>query len=208
MPKLKLTYFDFHGGRGEPIRLAMFIGGVEFEDDRISFPEFRERKSDFLYGRVPILEVDGAPLAQSGGISRFVGKLAGLYPDDPWQAALCDEAIDAVEDVSHEVIPTFSIEDEDEKKKARQVLADGTISFSLGRLARRLGEHGGKFFADGRLTVADLKVFVWLRFLRSGQLDHVDVELPDRVAPLLVEHNEAIKSHPKIVEYYATFGSK
>ena len=28
MPKLKLTYFDFHGGRGEPARLAPSMGGI------------------------------------------------------------------------------------------------------------------------------------------------------------------------------------
>jgi hypothetical protein len=27
MPKLKLTYFDFHGGRGEPARLALSMFG-------------------------------------------------------------------------------------------------------------------------------------------------------------------------------------
>ena len=32
MAKLKLTYFDFDGGRGEPARLALHIGGVTFED--------------------------------------------------------------------------------------------------------------------------------------------------------------------------------
>ena len=31
MPKLKLTYFDFHGGRGEPAKLALSIGGIPFE---------------------------------------------------------------------------------------------------------------------------------------------------------------------------------
>ena len=36
MPNLKLTYFDFHGGRGETARLAMFIGGIAFEDDRLT----------------------------------------------------------------------------------------------------------------------------------------------------------------------------
>ena len=32
---LKLTYFDFHGGRGEPARIALSIGGIPFEDDRV-----------------------------------------------------------------------------------------------------------------------------------------------------------------------------
>ncbi len=36
MAKLKLTYFDFDGGRGEPARLALHIGGIAFEDHRIS----------------------------------------------------------------------------------------------------------------------------------------------------------------------------
>ena len=36
MPKLKLTYFDFHGGRGEPARLALSIGRIPFEDDRVA----------------------------------------------------------------------------------------------------------------------------------------------------------------------------
>ena len=35
MAKLKLTFFDFHGGRGEPARLALSIGGIPFEDDRV-----------------------------------------------------------------------------------------------------------------------------------------------------------------------------
>lgn len=38
MPKIVLTYFDFDGGRGEPARLALRIGGVEFEDRRIAGP--------------------------------------------------------------------------------------------------------------------------------------------------------------------------
>src|SRR5260370_9022981 len=45
MSKLKLTYFDFDGGRGEPARLALHIGGIAFEDHRIpgkDWPGFRD----------------------------------------------------------------------------------------------------------------------------------------------------------------------
>ena len=35
MATLKLTYFDFHGGRGEPARIAHSIGGIPFEDHRV-----------------------------------------------------------------------------------------------------------------------------------------------------------------------------
>ncbi len=202
MPNLKLTYFDFDGGRGEPARLAMFIGGIAFDDDRLSFDAFRESKASFPFGAIPVLEVDGQTVAQSNGINRFVGKLAGLYPEDPWQAALCDEVMDAVEDVTHKITTTFSITDEEEKKAARQALVDGPLRFYLSRLNVLLENHGGEFFSDIRLTVADLKVFVFVRYLRSGKLEHVPEDLTDQVAPLLVDHFQRMNQHPKIKAYY------
>ena len=68
-----------------------------------------------------------------------------------------------------------------------------------------LDARGGEYFSDGRLTVADLKVMVWVRSLRSGILDYVPRDLPDKVAPLLVEHLARVEGHPKVREYYARF---
>lgn len=202
MPELKLTYFDFHGGRGEPARLAMFMGGIEFEDRRVPLAEWPAVKEETPFNAVPVLEVDGKTLTQSNAINRYVGKLAGLYPSDPWQAALCDEVMDAIEDIVNEVVATFTIENEEEKRAARQALADGPLRFYLERLQTRLEQTGGEYFADNRLTVADLKVFVWIRNLRSGLLDYIPTDLPDRIAPLLVEHLERVNKHPKITAYY------
>lgn len=203
MPKLALTYFDIHGGRGEVARLALFIGGIEFEDRRVKLADWAALKPEMLFGAIPVLEVDGQPVAQCNGINRFVGKLAGLYPSDPWQAALCDEAMDVVEDATTPVVATFGIRDEAERLAKRQALVDGPLTFYLTRMQNRLETHGGEYFAGGRLSVADLKVFVWIRHLRSGTLDHVPTDLPDRVAPLLVTHHDRVKNHPKVEEYYA-----
>ena len=51
IPKLKLTYFNF-GGRAEAIRLAFVVGGVPFEDERLSFAEVAAKKAAgaFKYG--------------------------------------------------------------------------------------------------------------------------------------------------------------
>jgi hypothetical protein len=38
MPKLKLTYFDFHGGRGKPARLALSIGGISLNGSMSASP--------------------------------------------------------------------------------------------------------------------------------------------------------------------------
>lgn len=203
MPKLKLTYFDFNGGRGEPARLALSIGNVPFEDNRLSFQQFGAAREQLPFRALPILEVDGVVLAQSNAINRYVGKLTGLYPDDALQAAFCDEAMDAVEDVSVKLIPTLTIKDEAEKKRAREELAAGPLTFFLQRVAQRLEARGGEWFADGRLTVADLKVFGWIRHLTGGTLDHVPTDLAARVAPTLVAHHDRVAAHAGVKAYYA-----
>jgi glutathione S-transferase len=201
MAKLKLTYFDFDGGRGEPARLALHIGGIAFEDHRVAgkdWPAFRDR-TPFL--AMPTLEVDGNVVSQSNSINRYVGKLTGLYPKDDWQALLCDEVMDAAEDIGTRIAYTIDLP-EDAKKKARAELAAGGITRYLEQFQARLKANGGEYFSDKRLTVADLKVFMWIRWLRSGALDHIPKDLVDRVAPLLVKHFERVASHPKVAEYY------
>ena len=168
MPKLKLTYFDFHGGRGEPARLALAMGGIPFEDDRVTFADWPRRKPETPFGAMPLLDVDGKILAQSNAINRYLGKLANLYPTDPWEAALCDETMEAVEDITNKIAATMFLPDE-QKKSERKVLAEGPIPFYLTALERRLEQHGGRYFAGDRLSVADLKVFMLLRQLRSGR---------------------------------------
>ena len=202
MSKPKLVYFDIDGARGEAARLAMVIGKVPFEDDRVKFADWEGRKPGTPFGALPVLERDGQTVAQSNGINRYVGKLAGLYPSDDWQAALCDEAMDAVEEIATRAWSTMFLPPA-EKKAQRESLAAGPLPYSLDRLQRRLDAQGGQYFADGRLTVADLKVFVWTRHLRSGQLDHVPVDLTERVAPRLVEHCERVGQHPAVKAYYA-----
>jgi len=205
MPNLKLTYFDIHGGRAEPARLALYIGGVAFEDDRISFNEFGAKREGYPFKRVPLLRVDDVELSQGNTIIRYVGKLAGLYPSDALEAAYCDEAMDAVEDIVSKQVVTMSIEDEAEKKAAREALAAGPLALYLQGVQAMLEARGGEYFADGRLTVADLKVMVWVRSLRAGILDYVPADLPDTVAPKLVEHLDRVLDHPKVAEYYARF---
>lgn len=206
MPALKLLYFDIDGGRGETARIALSIGGIEFQDERISFDQWPARKPKTPFESIPVLEVDGEMVAQSNGINRYVGKLAGLYPSDALQAAFCDEAMDAIEEIAVMVRPTFSMTDEAEKKAAREALVQGPLSRMLGFLAARLKARGGQWYADGRLTVADIRVFLSLRHLQSGVLDYIPSDLATRVAPALNEHFERVRDHAGVKTYYAGRG--
>jgi glutathione S-transferase len=202
MPEYKLTYFNYDGGRGEPIRIAFHAAGIAIEDERISYQEFAEMRQSTPFNSVPVLEIDGAPVTQSNAMCRYVGKMANLYPSDDLQALYCDEVMDAVEDLTHYVVPTFRLKG-DELRLAREKLVEGWMSTYVRGLEGLL-TRGGKYFADDRLTMADLKAFNVTQWLGSGQLEHVPTDLVQRLAPGLHEHLDRIAQDPVVVAYYAS----
>ena len=162
-----------------------------------------EIREGLRFNAVPVLEFDGVTVTQSNALGRYVGKLAGLYPADDEQALFCDEAMDAVEDLTCRIQTTLFLKG-DELRKAREELADGWMTVFLRGLGELLQRGGGKYFADQRLTVADLKVLFQTRWLRSGTLDHVPTDIVDRVAPNLVDHQARVEGDPVIKSYYAS----
>lgn len=203
MTSYKLTYFDFDGGRAEPIRIAFHAAGIDFEDNRLSFPEFHDMRQDTRFNSVPVLEIDGAAVTQSNALCRYVGKMAGLYPEDDLQALYCDEVLGALEDLSHYIVQTFGLQG-DELKQARKKLVDGWLSVYIRGLGELLARGGGEYFADNRMTMADLKTFVQVRALRAGKLEHVASEIVEELAPGLVDHQHRIQDDPRVAAYYAS----
>lgn len=201
MGKLKLTYFDINGGRGETARLAMTIGKVPFEDNRISFEKFTEIRDQFPSRRVPVLEVDGEVVTQSNAINRYVAKLSGLYPEDPHQALLCDEILESVEDMAAATNQTIFLKG-DELVAARQRMVKNVHSIYLRRFNDLLSLRGEWFVGD-RLTVADLAAFVGIKGLQRGILEHVPADIVSMYAPKLVEHYERILNTPAVKAYYS-----
>jgi glutathione S-transferase len=202
MNKLKLTYFDFSGGRAEPARLAMHIGGIPFEDHRFASKDFAEIRKTTPLNQVPTLHVNDVQVTQSDAITRYVGKLAGVYPVDEFQALLCDEVMGALEDINVKIGATFGMEG-DALKGARDALVTGPLPRYLRWLQNQLENHGGEYFADNRLTIADLKALVILRWLSGGILDHIPRGLVASEAPKLVEYMNRIAALPAIAQYYA-----
>ena len=82
------------------------------------------------------------------------------------------------------------------KVKGLKVLAINILKQEM------LARGGGAYFADNRLTVADLKVFVQIRSLLNGTLDHVPTDLVLRLAPNLVKHHARVESDPAVAAYY------
>ena len=186
----------------EKVAAALGLKKLAFERVISEDPEDVKRWSP-IARTLPVLEIDGAAVTQSNAMCRYVGKMADLYPDDDLQALYCDEAMDAIEDLLHYIVHTFGLQG-DELKRARKKLADGWLSVYLRGLDELLTRGGGDFFADNRMTVADLKVFMQTKSLLAGTLDHVPTDIVERLAPGLVGHKKRIESDPRVVAYYAS----
>lgn len=206
MDKLKLTYFDFPGGRAEPARLALHMGGIPFEDYRFSIAEFPEIRTTTPLHQVPTLHINEVQVTQSDAITRYVGRLAGLYPEDALQALFCDEILSALEDINTKIGATFGMTG-DALKTAREALMADELPRYLRWMQSQIESHGGEYFADSRLTVADLKALVILRWLGCGKLDHIPTDLVATVAPKLAAYVERIGATPAIVQYYEMQGT-
>jgi len=201
MNKAKIIYFDVDGGRGEAIRLAFHLGNIDFEDDRFVFSEFPTRRKSTPLGQVPVMELSGKTITQSNAILRYVGKLTNLYPSDELEALYCDEIMDAAEDLTDKFVATFGMEG-DELKEAREKIVQGPLTRYVQFFESKLQTQGGEFFADHRLTIADLKVAVLMNWLMSGTLDHIPADHISIVAPKVAAHNQRVMQDAVIQSYY------
>ncbi|XP_068088603.1 hematopoietic prostaglandin D synthase-like isoform X1 [Hyperolius riggenbachi] len=148
MAQYKLTYFEFRG-KGELIRYLFACMNIEYEDYKIDFSEWPQHRSSYLYGKLPILEINGTVYNQSLAIGRYLAKKAGMTG----KTELDDLHIDAIIDTINDFVtyyPWFS----DKTKMEEYLDKDGKIYLS--GLEKQLGEHN--WFAGDYVTWAD---FFW-----------------------------------------------
>lgn len=201
MAKPRLTYFDFAGSRGEECRMALHLAGVDFEDHRINNADWKAMNGSMPFGALPVLETPGqAPLAHSNAILVLVGRQHGLHPSDAFEAARHESLMCAVEELRHAITPTLRITDPEQKRQAREALAANELSTWGSQVEAQLGE--GPFIAGATLQVADLKLYMVVRWLISGTLDHVPTTVLDH-CPKLLRLFRAVGEHAGIKEWLA-----
>jgi len=200
MTDYKLSYFDFSGSRGEECRLALFVNGVEFEDNRIPPKQWPELKSTTPFGSLPLLERDGGPpLSQCNAILAYIGRVHGHHPQDPWDAARHEAIFAAVEDYRGAAIATGDTKDEDEKKRRRRAFAEGYVQRWAGGLEQQIT---GPFIEGEQLHLADLKLFVIMDALLGGKIDYIgEDDFADH--PKLVKLHAAVAAHPRVAQWRA-----
>lgn len=97
---LKLEYFDFEG-KGEKVRLALFLADIPFEDVRITPVEWLKKKAYAKYAKVPVLTLpNGTVVTQSNLMLHLAGEAdtkGTLYPDDFEQRCKIDEILGLID---------------------------------------------------------------------------------------------------------------
>jgi len=200
MTKPRLTYFDQAASRGEECRLALFVAGVDFEDNRVSQSAWPALKPTTPFGSLPIFEVPGkVPVSQSNAILGYIGRAHGLLPADAWEAMRLESLMCAAEDLRHAVGKTFGIKDAAEIERRRAELVDGPIKAWGASMEKQII---GPFAGGAQLSVADLKLFVVIGWFKKGVLDHVPSDVLG-AHPRLETLFSAVKQHPKVISWYA-----
>jgi glutathione S-transferase len=203
MTKPKLTYFDAPVSRGEECRLALHVAGVDFEDDRVKREAWPAVKAAAPYGAVPLFTLPGhAPLAHSTAILTLIGRTWDLHPTDNVEAARHEGLMAFVEEMRQHVGPTIGIKDEAAKKAARETVATEYLPKWAGYAERQLGD--GPFLAGAKLNVADIKLYMGVRWFRSGVIDHIPATVFDPF-PKLMRHHDAVANEPRIAAWRARF---
>ena len=201
MSKPRLIYFDFAGSRGEECRIAMHLAGIDFEDVRVKGADWPAMKADTPFGAMPVLEIPGQPpLAHSNAILVLIGRQHGLHPTDAFEAARHESMMCAVEELRHTITPTLRITDPELKRQAREALAANELNTWGSQIERQLGD--GPFFGGAKLQVADIKLYMVVRWLSSGALDHVPTTVLDH-CPKLLRLHAAVGEHAGVEAWLA-----
>ena len=205
---ITLIYFDFPFWRAEVSRIALFMGGIEFNDRRIDSEEFQRVKSNgclddgtlIPFGQLPVLVVNGVSVAQTGGIARFCGKLADLYPkDDSLLAARIDQFIDFLTDLNSLI--SFSGKDVSEEQKLlnRKNLASGEFKRKLGILEHNISESD-PWVTGSEISIADIAIWRTMGWMVSGTVDGFPKNLLEEF-PNIKRVCKSVDKHPKVLEW-------
>lgn len=201
MSKPRLIYFDFAGSRGEECRIALHLAGVDFEDVRVKSSDWPALKADMPFGAMPVLELPGKPaLAHSNAILVFIGRQHALHPTDAFEAARHESLMCAVEELRHTISPVLRIADPEAKRAAREALAANELATWGRQVERQLG--AGPFVGGATLQVADVKLYMVVRWLTSGVVDHVPTTVFDH-CPKLMRLYRAVAEHAGVKAWLA-----
>ncbi|CAL1128406.1 unnamed protein product [Cladocopium goreaui] len=166
-----------------------------------------QEKETCPYRQVPVLYIDGAPMAQTKAVLRYLGRVTQfqgkfLYPSDPYVAAKVDEQMDSFDDLWILLAPTYRIQNQVQKEQARQRLfEEGEARFLIDIFEKTLEKSTNGFvIAEAGFSVADLMFFGFLAAVGVPE-EGLGPKLLSGY-PNILKHKEMVAAIPEVQKYY------
>tara|TARA_B110000444_G_scaffold261364_1_gene312940 strand:- start:28655 stop:29338 length:684 start_codon:yes stop_codon:yes gene_type:complete len=201
----EIVYFE-SPGFAEVSRFCLELSGLEWKNTVVDWDGYMQlkEKGDLPWGYLPIIRSPDGIVAESNALLRYTGALAGLEPEDLFIRAKVDELVEVINGWREAFIPTFSIEDLDEKIAARQALfvEDGKMDRALKAISHVFEQSTTGWLANTEsMSIADIKAFMDTFMMFSGQFDGVTADMLANYPSLLAFH-EKMSNEPKVKKYY------
>ncbi|XP_030758541.1 glutathione S-transferase-like, partial [Sitophilus oryzae] len=126
------------------------------------------------YGQLPVLEVDGKPVAQSLAIARFLAKKFNLVGQNEWEALKCDELVDTLGDLGQKGMRYFREADPEKKETLKKQLFEEDVPYYLSKFEAVVSKNGG-YTVGSQLT--------WSDFQFAGTLEEFEKRHPGLLKP-------------------------
>jgi len=196
MADATLTYFKGRG-RAETTRWMLAVNGIDFEQVALATPEDLAalRTSGKLpFDQIPLLEIDGLCLSQSGAMIRYLARRGDFYGDKDIDAAWCDMVAGAAADFAGPAMQAAF------QPTAAVAVANLRQSFAKfgPRFEARLIANDGLHMAGTRLSFAD----VVLAEALTASLERVPDILVETSG--LADLQARVTAHPGIAAYLAS----
>tara|TARA_B110000967_G_scaffold1218_1_gene1272 strand:- start:247 stop:930 length:684 start_codon:yes stop_codon:yes gene_type:complete len=201
----EVVYFDTPGF-AEVSRFCLGISGLEWKNTVVDWDGYLElkKKGELPWGYLPIIRTPQGTIAESNALLRYTGALAGMEPKDLYVRAKVDEIVEVINGWRSAFIPTFSIDDLDEKIAARQALfAEGGKMDQAMRAMSKIFEQSttGWLANTESMSIADVKGFMDTFMMFSGQFDGITADMLAHYPSLLAFH-EKMSNEPLVKNYY------
>ncbi|KAL7505080.1 hypothetical protein ACHAWX_000599 [Stephanocyclus meneghinianus] len=216
---LKLEYFNIEGV-AEPVRIALSVASIPFDDVRIAFDEWSSKKPTTKHGVLPEMTLPGGEVVtDSMAMLRLVGEADEedkLYPSDVVKRLKIEQVLGLLGDLTRAWNPSlylnmrperfgypadWSGEEKDKIVKAvREAFMSEDFPKFMGYFEELLKQNGDGYLAGEDLTIADLSAFPRISYFTKGVADHIPKDCLDSYVGVK-GWLERVASHPKVAAY-------
>jgi glutathione S-transferase len=167
--KIRFVYWNV-AARAQAAMMMLDAKDIKYVWDYDTANKWPAIKDETIFGQLPIMyDIDDAQLAQSGTITRYCAKIAGLLPDMPLNRAKVEMIMDHTNDIFEEMGKCKYAGDEDAQVKAWENFKLNVLPNKLKPLSNMLT---GLFYGGEIINAADICVFSIINLIvRAGIKD-------------------------------------